>query len=196
GGGGVGDGEPGDGERDGRADGPAHRDAAGCERHRPDRASGDVGELEHGDRDGQWQRAGDRGGRRPRDDHGDERRPEWIGGPHGHHRAGGVGGGESGDGEPAGGPDGAADGDAAGGERHRPDRAGRDVGPGEHRQRDGEWQRGGDWHGGGSRDDHGDERRRERQGGDKPDGRRERNGRRDRSRSGGGEGQLGDAGGH
>src|SRR5439155_18747912 len=160
------------------------------------RAGGDLVELECGGRDGHWQRVGDRRGGRSSDDYRDERGADWDGGPHGHHRASGVGGSEPGDGEPAGGADGPVDGDAAGRERQPARRAGGDLVELEYGGRDGQWQRAGDWGRGGSWDDHGGERGQERHGGNHRDGGHDQPGQRGGSRGDGRDGQLGDAGVH
>src|SRR3989454_10438182 len=84
--GGVGDGDARVGERPTGRDGAAHGDAAGCERHGPQRPGGDVGEQQYRGGDGERQRAG-------------QRRGGGVGGDHGHEGGAERGGGGHGDGE-------------------------------------------------------------------------------------------------
>src|SRR5207244_3751037 len=71
--GGGGHGESGCADGAGGSDGTAHGDAAGRERYAAQRPGGDLGEQQHGGRDGERQRARDGRGRRLGADHGDQR---------------------------------------------------------------------------------------------------------------------------
>src|SRR5437016_5375116 len=81
---GLGDGEPGAGQRAGGAGGPADGDAEGFPRQFAERARGDLGEQRSQPCLGECHRAGHRGSRRGGDDHGDERREERHGSDHCH----------------------------------------------------------------------------------------------------------------